>query len=75
MKNALALAKGEVCQSSRQPSLDLLVRTTCGGQPAITDALREEMRRLNAEVCVEPGPALHAAASRPAANGVSLLPA
>jgi DNA-binding LacI/PurR family transcriptional regulator len=74
VKSALALARGEVCQSSRAPSLDLLVRDTCGGRGAITDHIRDEMRRLNVLVQVQPeGSASRASAAHPTAT--ALLPA
>lgn len=32
LKNALALSEGRICQSSKDPKLQLLVRSTCGGR-------------------------------------------
>ena len=72
VKSARALAKGEICQSSEGPALDLLVRATCGGRSLVTDALRDELRSLKVEVCVEPEAGLPGSAEKAAAR--SLLP-
>ncbi len=37
VKNAVALAKGGICQSSETPKLRLLVRDSCGGRDRIND--------------------------------------
>ena len=73
VKSALALAKGEICRSSEGPALDLLVRATCGGRPFVTEALRDELRGLKVEVCIEPEAAPSGLGEKAAAR--SLLPA
>ena len=75
VKSALALSKGEISQSSEGPALDLLVRATCGAKAYITDAIREELRRLKVEVCVEPDAEVPGLIDRSVTAGRSLLPA
>ena len=66
IKSALALARGEVRQSSQGPSLDLLVRSTCGGAALINDGMREELRRLQLNICLQTEPAAHPVSRGPA---------
>lgn len=46
VKSAVALAHGEVSQSSRLPHLQMLVRSTCGGRDKIDDAFRSQFPDL-----------------------------
>jgi DNA-binding LacI/PurR family transcriptional regulator len=46
VKSAVALAQGQVCQSSRLPRLRMLVRSTCGGRDKIDDAFRSQFQDL-----------------------------
>lgn len=50
IKNARALARGEVCQSSMMPRVNLLVRETCGGAACIDAAFRGRMPALDLTV-------------------------
>ncbi|MDR1281708.1 MAG: substrate-binding domain-containing protein [Opitutaceae bacterium] len=43
VKNALALARGEVCQATRLQPVLLLIRETCGGRGKIGRELREQL--------------------------------
>lgn len=49
VKSALALGEGRVCQSSsfKNPRLNLLVRSTCGGRGKIDDAFRSRFQDLD----------------------------
>lgn len=47
IKNALALARGEVAQSSTLPRPQMLVRATCGGAGRIDDALCQQLPNLD----------------------------
>ncbi|HSI87392.1 MAG: substrate-binding domain-containing protein [Candidatus Methylacidiphilales bacterium] len=53
LKSALALAKGTVGQSGEAPSLDLIVRSSCGGSQGIDEGLRATLRDLKVNVCFE----------------------
>lgn len=54
LNSALALARGTVMQSSEGPSLDLIVRSTCGGSVrGITDDLRNTLRELKLNISIE----------------------
>jgi len=57
VKNALALMKGMTNQSKEAPSLDLIVRATCGGAGRIDDQTRADLLRLKLNIC-EDAPAL-----------------
>ena len=47
IKNALALAEGKVCQSSKTPRHRLLVRGSCGGRGKVDDAFRAQVPNLD----------------------------
>jgi DNA-binding LacI/PurR family transcriptional regulator len=47
IKNALALARGEVAQSSTLPRPQMLVRATCGGAGRIDDTLCQQLPNLD----------------------------
>jgi DNA-binding LacI/PurR family transcriptional regulator len=65
MKNAAALAKGEVAQSDGTPRLRMQVRQTCGGRGKITEALRSQFQYL--DIVVDNGGVV-AATPEPAAQ-------
>ena len=50
LKNAVALAQGSVCQSSKTPRLKMLVRDTCGGRDKITDAFRSQFQYIDINI-------------------------
>lgn len=47
IKSALALARGEVAQSSSLPRPQMLVRATCGGAGRIDEAFRQRLANLD----------------------------
>jgi len=47
VKSALALAEGIVCQASKPPHLQMLVRSTCGGRDKIDAAFRARFPDLD----------------------------
>jgi DNA-binding LacI/PurR family transcriptional regulator len=47
LKNALALAHGSVCQSSKTPRLKILVRDTCGGRGKITPEFQSQFHHID----------------------------
>jgi DNA-binding LacI/PurR family transcriptional regulator len=46
LKSALALAEGRVCQASKSPRLEMLVRSTCGGRDFIDDQFNSRFQDL-----------------------------
>ncbi len=53
LKNAMALSKGETCQSTETPRLQMLVRDTCGGRDKINEAFCSQFQYIN--ITVESG--------------------
>jgi len=53
LKNAMALSKGQTCQSTQTPRLQMLVRDTCGGRDKITEAFCAQFQYIN--ITVESG--------------------
>jgi len=47
LKSALALAEGRVCQATKSPRLEMLVRSTCGGREQITDEFKSQFQGLS----------------------------
>jgi DNA-binding LacI/PurR family transcriptional regulator len=47
LESALALAEGKVRQSQKNPRLQMLVRSTCGGLGKIDDAFRSKLHNLD----------------------------
>jgi len=66
LKSALALARGEIEQSTRLPRPQMLVRATCGGLGKINDALRAKLPNLDIITDEAVAPAASAAAPLPA---------
>jgi DNA-binding LacI/PurR family transcriptional regulator len=56
LKNAVALAHGDVCQSSHTPRLKMLVRDSCGGRDKITEAFKSQFQYIEIDV-EKPAPA------------------
>jgi DNA-binding LacI/PurR family transcriptional regulator len=47
LKSALALGDGKICQAARSPRLEILVRSTCGGQEFINDDFKSQFQDLD----------------------------
>jgi hypothetical protein len=50
LKSAVALSKGQICQSSETPKLRMLVRGSCGGRDQINDAFCSQFEHIDITV-------------------------
>jgi Transcriptional regulators len=71
LKSALALARGEVSQSTENPALKFLVRQTCGGREKIDADLIRALHDLKLDVICENPPSAETAASHATADAIS----
>lgn len=73
LKSALALARGELDQSSAPPRPQMLVRQTCGGLGKIDDAFRRRLAKL--EIILPTAASSNSASSSAASLAATLTPA